>query len=73
MFDDYVSLQETLNRGLDQGFPGIALLFNYNADLLDITQASKGEYSVAVADDVTIVASGTDLREATRSTNVNLT
>ena len=46
--------------------PEIAFLF-YNADL-DITQASKCEYSVAVVDGVTIVASGTNLREATLMT-----
>ena len=67
VFDDYISPQETLHCGIDQGCPlsGILFLF-YNADLLEITCSANGEGSVAVVDDATILAKGADLKETTK-------
>ena len=66
VFDDYISPQETLYCGIDQGCPlsGILFLF-YNADLLEITCSANGEDSVAVVDDATILVKGVDLKETT--------
>jgi Reverse transcriptase (RNA-dependent DNA polymerase) len=65
IFNDFTSNKESLLRGMDQGCPlsGIAFQF-YNADLLDITHKDKGEDSIAVVDDTTILARGADLKEA---------
>ena len=64
-FDDFRAPIEAIKRSIDQGCPlsGILFIF-YNVDLLEITKKANGEDSIAVVDDITILATGEDLEEA---------
>jgi hypothetical protein len=54
----------TVQNGLDQGdaFSGICYLL-YNADILKIPDAKRGEHALLFVDDVALITTGKDFSE----------
>ena len=66
-FDDYVSEVTNITNGIGQGDPISMLLYIiYNADLLDLPDNPISEDAIGYADDIALVATGSDFRETTR-------
>src|SRR6202522_1076796 len=66
-FDDYVSEVTNITNGIGQGDPISMLLYIiYNADLLELPDNPNAEDAIGYADDVALVATGSDFRETTK-------
>ncbi|KAG5219496.1 RNA-directed DNA polymerase from transposon X-element [Salix suchowensis] len=65
VFDDYKSDWINVDNGIGQGDP-ISMILFYNADLVDIPIAAKGEAAIAYVDDVTFIAEANTIKGAHR-------
>jgi hypothetical protein len=66
-FDDYVSEATNITNGIGQGDPISMLLYIlYNADLLELPDNPNTEDAIGYADDIALVAMGSDFRETTK-------
>ncbi|EIW53559.1 uncharacterized protein TRAVEDRAFT_78897, partial [Trametes versicolor FP-101664 SS1] len=56
-FDDYVSPEHVIERGLDQGCPFSVICHHFhNAPSLEVAQVKHGERAVGFVDDTTLIA-----------------
>src|SRR5271168_4615466 len=66
-FDDYVSEITNITNGIGQGDPISMLLYIlYNTDLLDLPDNPTTEDAIGYADDIALVATGSDFQETTK-------